>query len=1136
MTVRATTSNPQVRFGPLCIGVLALLGAMTIPGCTTSAPITTQLSQTQRPSDVLDAHAMAPLHRAASARTPRPQRLPPPQQVRAEGVMPLAPGDIDERARLGVDEAIATLGAWAASKPDRIEGGVSTEDRVQAIKQYAAGRAMIIDGDATGAEQALEEATWHDPDAGPAWIALGQARIALGKRTEALQAIEQAIEVGERDATALDALGRAAMETGEAERAAGYFAGALFDADAIADPGLRNVLYVDFAGALEATGRLTPACESLERGLALPVPGSIVTSQGSDLESIRRRSPSLWTEVGDLSIKVGRFDKAFAAYDRAADLLESTSTRLAARRVYAGILTGRDGLGALALVDHVVERHGVATPADRSLVRYVADHTRLGPALADALGGARARFGASSRTIDIELAIAQSEAMSARNARSLLHDAADRDGVTGPLISQLLRTHAETDSSLVDEALWLLRRAPLEGDEIVVRLFRRGPDVEGVERAMAASRADWAGVLRAWYRLERFDGDAALQELDALAPSVADEPGVLALGVRVGEQMGRWDVVDDRLRRLSSISGVEADRARVRAFSAIQRYTDAFAIASKLADLEGASALDLLNAARLAIGRGDDTDATRWLRRLLEQDPHDETAREQLITLATSGARQDMATATTEARAIRDLRPEGRLVRWLLVTETMRRGFLDRAESMLLALLEEEPGDVSAFEFLVQVWSARARQGGGIDDALAWLDAEIERRPLDVWLEAGRARLLSEAGNPEEALQRLEAVYELIPSPQVARVIESILRDPLDRVAEADDRQAARLQDEHQSIDGMVERAILLIDNGRFDEAVVYMRDALPDRVELDRAQSSRLGDAVERAVKNASNAERLVILASMGRFGSRVSPELGLRWLQTIIEYGSTRDAIALVESIDSATASVLLPALNQILRVADEEVDHPRARIAYRLAGRFLGRDDEEAFDLYRLALRLYPDFAVAANDLGYFLLERGGDLDEVERLLDIAIENDPENASILDSYGWLRYHQGRLDDETGPDGRVIHGACSLLERALERAIATRDEVINTLEIRDHLGDAVWLDGRHDEGVRIWSDARDMSMNWLRANRDQISRLPDLVADIESRIRRFDEKVRAVELGQAPPVAEQIVADDSKRSSNDE
>jgi hypothetical protein len=61
-------------------------------------------------------------------------------------------------------------------------------------------------------------------------------------------------------------------------------------------------------------------------------------------------------------------------------------------------------------------------------------------------------------------------------------------------------------------------------------------------------------------------------------------------------------------------------------------------------------------------------------------------------------------------------------------------------------------------------------------------------------------------------------------------------------------------------------------------------------------------------------------------------------------------------------------------------------------------------------------------------------------------------------------------------------------------------------------------------------------MSMNWLRANRDQISRLPDLVADIESRIRRFDEKVRAVELGQAPPVAEQIVADDSKRSSNDE
>jgi hypothetical protein len=143
------------------------------------------------------------------------------------------------------------------------------------------------------------------------------------------------------------------------------------------------------------------------------------------------------------------------------------------------------------------------------------------------------------------------------------------------------------------------------------------------------------------------------------------------------------------------------------------------------------------------------------------------------------------------------------------------------------------------------------------------------------------------------------------------------------------------------------------------------------------------------------------------------------------------------------------------------------PRADIAFVLGG-FYGAENrtEQADAAYELALEYDSSHPWACNNLGYSLLERGGDLDRAGRLLERAHATLPGEAAITDSLGWLRYKQGLLEDQRGADGMVSRrGAISLL-----RAAAMTDRGQRDPTILDHLGDALWLGGRADEACRYW------------------------------------------------------------------
>jgi Flp pilus assembly protein TadD len=126
---------------------------------------------------------------------------------------------------------------------------------------------------------------------------------------------------------------------------------------------------------------------------------------------------------------------------------------------------------------------------------------------------------------------------------------------------------------------------------------------------------------------------------------------------------------------------------------------------------------------------------------------------------------------------------------------------------------------------------------------------------------------------------------------------------------------------------------------------------------------------------------------------------------------------------------------------------------RYARALAADGAGDQDMMMSDLNAL-IEAEPDNAHALNALGYHLADNNVELDRAEELLvkaNLLLPNDP---AIMDSLGWLRYRQGRLQE-----------AIELLTSAYK--------LYPDAEIAAHLGEAMWLNGNEEEARTLIEQA---------------------------------------------------------------
>ncbi|MEO8671321.1 MAG: tetratricopeptide repeat protein [Tahibacter sp.] len=132
----------------------------------------------------------------------------------------------------------------------------------------------------------------------------------------------------------------------------------------------------------------------------------------------------------------------------------------------------------------------------------------------------------------------------------------------------------------------------------------------------------------------------------------------------------------------------------------------------------------------------------------------------------------------------------------------------------------------------------------------------------------------------------------------------------------------------------------------------------------------------------------------------------------------------------------------------------DDIRLLYARALLAANIERSSEAERDLRRV-LALKPGDFDAMNALGYTLADSNQKLDEALGLIEVALKNKPEEPAVIDSFGWVQFRLGHLDEA---------------EQALRRAYAKQDDA----EIAAHLGEVLWQRGNHDEARRIFEQAR--------------------------------------------------------------
>lgn len=311
-------------------------------------------------------------------------------------------------------------------------------------------------------------------------------------------------------------------------------------------------------------------------------------------------------------------------------------------------------------------------------------------------------------------------------------------------------------------------------------------------------------------------------------------------------------------------------------------------------------------------------------------------------------------------------------------------------------------------------------------------------------------------------------------------------------------------------------RLLLLARTGDTDRLAAFVRE------QPLGAESGLI--AVQALLAAERVPEGLSLLGDLALEGEGVYEDTFTEWVRLAGALGEVSDVRSMLDRLAGLgrDAEAALVAREQF--VPDGEIpgeDHAgrdRADIAYvvaLLAGYY--DRDQASESILRLALEFDPRHAWAANDLGYHLADRGESLDEAERLLELAYGLLPDEASVADSIGWVRYKLGVFEDETDESGRVVRaGALGLLQNA-----TTLEGGPENPTLHEHLGDTLWRLGRRDEAIKHWAEAE---AQYRRQIREMTTRAqPDsrAIDRVNENLRGVRQRIGDAEAGRPPAIA---------------
>jgi len=360
-------------------------------------------------------------------------------------------------------------------------------------------------------------------------------------------------------------------------------------------------------------------------------------------------------------------------------------------------------------------------------------------------------------------------------------------------------------------------------------------------------------------------------------------------------------------------------------------------------------------------------------------------------------------------------------------------------------------------------------QNGRPEESLKYLDRTIALAEIE-GVHAARARVLLRLGKSGEAVVSLEKAVQKNPDDQNLRLTYARL------LVDVKEYEKARVEFEklHQASPEDAELlftlGLLSLESQRLDDAEKYMRMLVRlnqregeaqyylGRIYENRKQYEAAIEWYEQVHVGEYKFDARLRIADMLGISGRTDE--AIEHLDTMLK-GSQSDGslvriyIAKGELLRSVRRyEEAMTVFNTALDIVPGNSDllYSRALVAERL-----GRIDQLEADIGAI-LKTEPDNAHALNALGFTLADQTDRYEEAYVYIKRAIEIMPDDAAIIDSWGWVHYRLGEYDK-----------AISLLRKALS--------FFYDAEIAAHLGEVLWVSGDREEATSIWKEALDKS-----------------------------------------------------------
>ncbi|WEN16836.1 tetratricopeptide repeat protein [Rhodanobacter sp. AS-Z3] len=429
--------------------------------------------------------------------------------------------------------------------------------------------------------------------------------------------------------------------------------------------------------------------------------------------------------------------------------------------------------------------------------------------------------------------------------------------------------------------------------------------------------------------------------------------------------------------------------------------------------------------AQLALDVGDTAEARRQLELLLGSDEHD--AWRQFGRVLVGARDQAQAAGLLETLATPQRLPADAQA-WLAMSELG-----DRLGRHAYAVQIAEAAMQRFKTAETYAWTAQLKfKDGDRAGAAVLLQKALTREPNNIQLRLAYAGVLGQSGDYAGASKLLEK------GPQNADVYAM-------RAGMAahlhDDKALATLYRQLQKAPADVrEHSAYLL--GQLAEMQKRPAEAL--------AWYDQVGDEDEHAFD--ADLRSALILHGQGKRSDAhaLLEQLQLAYLDhpTQLRQAWQADAELYLNELNYAKAEA---AFSRALQVVP---DDPGLLYGRGLAYAEGGQIDQAVQDFERL-LKIKPGDIDASNALGYTLADANRDLPEAERLISSARAAKPDDPAIADSWGWLQYRLGHLDQAV----QTLRGAW----------LARKDADVGV-----HLGEVLWQQGHKQDAQQVFDEVR--------------------------------------------------------------